>query len=136
MLATDYGARMDWPFALGLAAMLVGSGALTSYIGWKARHGQLGRNWAAGIRTRASLASDDAWDACHRAGGKKLMAAGLVLIPSAIPLLFRPTHGVGLILTLGGFSLTLFLGSWATLEGNRAAKDALARSRPARDDRS
>ncbi len=136
MLATDYGARMDWPSALGLAALLAVSGALISYIGWKAGHGRLVRNWAAGIRTRASLTSDDAWDACHRAGGKKLMAAGLVLIPSAIPLLFRPTNGVGLVLVLAGSSLTLFLLIWATMEGNRAAKDALARQDPVHHDQS
>ncbi|MEM7326143.1 MAG: SdpI family protein [Actinomycetota bacterium] len=121
---------MDWISVLGLAAMLMMTGVLVGYIGWAASRGRLRRNWIAGIRTQASLTSDEAWDACHRAGGRKLMAAGLILIPSAIPLLFRPTNGLGLAIILASFVLTIALGSWATIEGNRAARDVLARTEP------
>ena len=36
MIATDFGAPMDWASALSLAALLILTGALLGLIGWKA----------------------------------------------------------------------------------------------------
>ena len=59
-------------------AMVIG-GAVLVFLGAMAREGKLTRQWVVGLRTEATLSSDEAWDAAHRAGAGWIAAAGVVL---------------------------------------------------------
>ena len=53
---------------MGIVLLLAAlSSAAVAYVGYLGLAGKLPRNHFAGIRTRATLASDEAWVAGHRA---------------------------------------------------------------------
>ncbi|MEZ5250016.1 MAG: SdpI family protein [Ilumatobacteraceae bacterium] len=60
-IAADAGTQMPAGTALGLGALMIVSGGLLVGVGWAAATGRLRRNWFAGIRTTASMSSDEAW---------------------------------------------------------------------------
>ena len=57
------------------AASLVGLSLLLGWISHASVHGGLDRNGLIGIRTRATMASDEAWRAGHRAAASSVGAA-------------------------------------------------------------
>ena len=59
-------------------AMIVGGVALI-VVGVIAGAGRLTRQSVVGLRTKATLASDEAWKAAHEAGGNWVIGAGAVL---------------------------------------------------------
>lgn len=59
--------------AVGLAA----AGAVLVWLGLRQRTGALPRNVLAGLRTTATLASDEAWYAAHHATWPHIVAAGV-----------------------------------------------------------
>ncbi|MBT8211915.1 MAG: SdpI family protein [Acidimicrobiia bacterium] len=61
---------------LTAAIVLIAGGLVVSWLGQKAAVGNLDRNWVVGIRIPSTLASDEAWDAGHRAAGRILILAG------------------------------------------------------------
>lgn len=73
---------IGWPAAILTAgvvsALLVGSGLLVVAVAERAADGRLGRNAIAGIRTRTTRASDEAWLAAHRAGKRPTALGGYV----------------------------------------------------------
>ena len=74
----------SWPAALAItiaiSVALGGTGLLLIAIATRAADGRLGRNVLAGIRTRATRASDEAWLAAHRAGERPTRLGGLLAI--------------------------------------------------------
>lgn len=48
-------------------ALEIGGAVLVVWLTWRAATGQLGRNDLAGVRTRVTMSSDDAWRTGHRA---------------------------------------------------------------------
>lgn len=68
--------------AVGL--LLVGSGWLVVRVTRRGANGELGRNGWAGIRTRATLSSDEAWIAAQKAGAKPTILGGRLLIGTGI----------------------------------------------------
>lgn len=109
--------------AFGLGPFLMLVGALVSYVGVRAMRGDLERNRLLGIRTNATLASDAAWQAAHRAGGPWLIAAGAgALVPGAITL-FRPSNDTVALSTMVGMGLMVALVAVASLAANSAADD-------------
>lgn len=66
---------MPMGVAVFLGILLISVGVLVFEVGRRSRSGTLARNWYVGIRTRATLASDENWEAAHRAGGGLLMIA-------------------------------------------------------------
>jgi len=91
----DAGDPMPWAAAVGLAWLLVGVGILLVWMGRRATAGLLERNWIMGIRTKSTLASDEAWEAAHRAAGGVLSLSGLGPLILGPLLLLRPNNAVG-----------------------------------------
>lgn len=113
---------------VAIVSLLVGS-ALTSWVGRRGADGSLERNHVAGVRTSATLASDEAWDAAHRAaspmtrmtGDASVLAtvgAAAVLIAGASPRVVLLLVLVICLLLLGGVVV-------AAVTGHRAALRAL-----------
>ncbi|MCB0998761.1 MAG: SdpI family protein [Acidimicrobiales bacterium] len=128
-IAADAGTQMPAGTALGLGALMIVSGGLLVGVGWAAATGRLRRNWFAGIRTTASMSSDEAWDACHRAGGRLMAAGGVASVVCGLPLLLRPSNGVGLTFVVVGLVAVLVMTIWSGLVGNRAAKAVISAER-------
>lgn len=68
-------------------------------VGWLSTTGRLPRNRVVGIRTRATMASDDAWIAAHRAAGPSLfVGAALCAATSVIAVPAWPLWLVAVVL--------------------------------------
>ena len=139
-------AQVDPPSWGVVWLLLVGGLVLLVFVGWlvidlakKAADGRLGRNGIAGIRTKATRASDEAWLAAHKAGLKRSVLAGRILMGSGI------AAALGLLIGYGNPTRTILVWGivvsvlplvalapavMATTEGDRAAK-AVARDLPA-----
>jgi uncharacterized membrane protein len=63
---------------IAAVALIVGGVAVTAAAAM-ARAGRLSRQSWVGIRTRTTLASDEAWDAAHRAGASWVMVGGIIM---------------------------------------------------------
>ncbi|MEM7322866.1 MAG: SdpI family protein [Actinomycetota bacterium] len=79
-----------WVLVVLLAAVMVGSGILIIVVARRAADGRTGVNKVAGIRTAATMSSDEAWLAAHVAGrrltelgGRIAVIGGLASIPAA-----------------------------------------------------
>lgn len=140
-------AQVDPPSWGVVWLLLVGGLVLLVFVGWlvidlakKAADGRLGRNGIAGIRTKATRASDEAWLAAHKAGLKRSVLAGRILMGSGIA-----AAALGLLIGYGNPTRTILVWGivvsvlplvalapavMATTEGDRAAK-AVARDLPA-----
>ncbi len=128
-IAADAGTRMATSDAVVLGVLMIVSGGLLVGVGWAAATGRLRRNWFAGIRTTASMSSDEAWDACHRAGGRLMAAGGVASAVCGLPLLLRPSNAVGLAFVIVGLVAVLVMTIWAGVVGNRAAKAVMSAER-------
>lgn len=136
MLAQD---SISWLGAFGLAggigALMVVSGLSIISIANRAADGRLDKNWAAGIRTKATLSSDEAWLAAHRAGQERTVLAGKLSIASGVvpfvlaaflaatSLISADTFvGVWFALLMVGIAAMLTAVISGAVQGNRAAK--------------
>lgn len=116
--------------------LLLGVGLFT--VGKACENGDIARNRALGLRTRHTLASDEAWRVGHVAGGRSLKIAGLgMLIGSALAVLSAPLFFLGVSENVTNSiiaSLIIASALWsliwvllAGLKANRVAKQ-LSRS--------
>lgn len=120
---------------LVLGAALVGSGVLVRSVSRRAADGALGPNAVAGIRTKATMASEEAWLAAHRAGLRDSLLAGSVSIVGGVVILvlapvmavagvgspdrYAAVAGIGaMLVTLGLLGLVIR----GAVVGHRAAK--------------
>ncbi|HEV2071337.1 MAG TPA: SdpI family protein [Acidimicrobiales bacterium] len=71
---------------IGALHSVTGLGLL--WVGYLSATERLPRNGLVGMRTRATMASDDAWFAAHRAGAWSLLIAGLILFGVGVWLVF------------------------------------------------
>lgn len=115
--------------AIFLGLLLIVTAGILWYVGVRSTSGTLGRNHLVGIRTTATLESDEAWDAAHRAGGAWLKVAAIGPGVAGIVVVFRPANGVGLAATLIG--LTWLVG-WVIASGVRGSRAARAIDGPDR----
>ena len=69
---------------VGIGLLVVLSGVLVIRIARRAANGDLERNRWAGIRTKATTASDEAWLVAHRVGLAKSVLAGRLLAGSGV----------------------------------------------------
>lgn len=98
-LATETAWIEVLPAALIVAVVMVGVGLLTRSLAERGADGRLARNGIAGIRTKATQSSDEAWLAAHRVGlgptrrGGEAFVASAVL--SVVPGLAMAATGVG-----------------------------------------
>lgn len=99
-------------------AFLVGGVAIVS-VGAKARVGWFSRESLAGIRTKATLASDDTWQAAHKAGAGWVMAGGVFLaLGGLLAVVTDAADATILLLTLVAALFTFAVG-W--IKGHAAA---------------
>ena len=113
---------MPWATIAVLTATMTVGGIVVAYIGRRGVAGTLRRNRLAGIRTRATMRSDAAWAAGHRAGGGLLVIAGVLMALAGLALLARPSNVVGMAITLGAGGVVLVLALVSTVQANRAAR--------------
>ncbi|WP_404562054.1 SdpI family protein [Curtobacterium sp. AB7] len=64
-------------FALALE---IGAAILVIWLTWRAANGTLPRNDLAGVRTRITMSSDDAWRIGHRAALRPTLIAGILTV--------------------------------------------------------
>lgn len=64
-------------FALTLE---IGAAVLVIWLTWKAANGSLPRNDLAGVRTRVTMSSDEAWRVGHRAALRPTVVAGILTV--------------------------------------------------------
>lgn len=112
---------------LVLAAVMIAAGGVIVWTARAGASGRLKRNYWAGIRTRTTLASDDAWFAAHRAARPPVEAGGWAAAAAGVVVLFLPADPEALIplTVIAGAVVMLALimvGAW---RGVRAAKAAL-----------
>lgn len=98
-----------------LGGILVGWGG---YLGWR---GSLRRIGGVGVRTSATLRSDEAFSVGNKVAGLPTMAAGGVGVIAGLASLLMPTDlGAVIAATLGVLGLLLLVGAGGLL-GHRAA---------------
>ena len=122
MIAQAGSDPMPWSTVVLLVVILLGTAVVMMWIGWRASRGTLRRNAFAGIRTPSTMASDAAWEAAHRAGGRQITQAGVVSLIVGLLLLLRPSNTVGMILLGIWFVAVMAAAIVSTLRGNRAAR--------------
>lgn len=130
---------ITWTAALGLTAgiglLMVVTGVFVMGIAIRAADGRLGKNRLAGIRTRATLSSDEAWQAAHQAGRELTIMAGWISVATGVvPVLvgaflalFDLTSPdnymvIWTALLMIGIAGLLVAAVAGALKGNRAAK--------------
>ena len=113
---------MPWSAIWILLACLVGGGGVVAWVGWRSAAGRLGRNWLVGIRVPATLESDAAWEAAHRAAGSHMFVGGVVPMVAGPFLLSGPTNGVGAVVVLAALAWLLTWVVAAGITAQRAAR--------------
>ncbi|MEU8762721.1 SdpI family protein [Streptomyces sp. NPDC048659] len=119
---------MDPTAGFGFAAGLAALGAVVHYVRNQVAHGRIRRNSAVGIRTKATMASDEAWYAGHAAASPLLTASFLsAYTPAAACLLLALTSSrspaAGIVAAAGaGSALTLLTA--AAIKANSIAASA------------
>ncbi|MEM7338392.1 MAG: SdpI family protein [Actinomycetota bacterium] len=118
------------------AAVLVAAGIGVYVIAARTASGRIGRNNYAGIRTPATMSSDEAWLAGHEAGEAFAKWGGLVAVitgaVSLLPALLAPVFGDdGRDTIATWWTFTIMLGTVlmvtfvlvSAVQGHRAAKE-------------
>jgi hypothetical protein len=110
--------------ALLLAVLLLIAAVVLWAVAARAADGSLGPNRWAGLRTRATMASPEAWVTANRAAraGMRTAAVTLGITGVAVGVLAWTTDLLPLVL-LVGITLTLRALARATIRGTRAAKN-------------
>ncbi|MDE0573377.1 SdpI family protein [Demequina sp. B12] len=104
-------------------ALVAVAGTVSIVIAHRAATGVLGRNDFVGLRTQATLASDEAWVAGHRAGYSLAVLSGLALALSGVAALVWPATVTWAIFLCGGAVVSMVL---LIAANSRAAKAARA----------
>ena len=106
------------------ALVLVGAGLLVASVTRRAADGRLPRNVLAGLRTTATLRSDEAWRAGHAAARSASDAAGAVFALSGVGALLLRSAPAFAAVVLGGTLGVLVLSVVAARRAGRAARAA------------
>lgn len=117
---------MDAVGAILLTGGLVLTATVVEVVIRQGARGDLGRNGVAGIRTRATRTSDQAWTAAHQTALPQISRAGWVSAPISVAGVIITLIGgpsiIGTALSVGGFALYIVLLLAATLTADRAAR--------------
>ena len=130
VLAAEAGADGDLgePMPLGVAVFLamvhIGTGLFLVWLARRSMAGGLARNRIAGIRTSATLSSDEAWAAGHRAGGPLMAAGGWAYVVTGVVLLVTVRQPGWLALVVLGLGNVALITScvMSVVRANRAAR--------------
>jgi hypothetical protein len=111
-------------FALPLAVLLIVAAVVLWVVAARAANGSLGPNRWAGLRTRVTMVSPEAWVAANRAAQAGMQTAAVILGVTgvAVGVLAWPTDLLPLIL-LVGIALTFGALVRAAIFGHRAARN-------------
>jgi uncharacterized membrane protein len=102
-------------------AMMVGGTALV-VLGAIGRAGKLTRQSVVGLRTKATLASDEAWKAAHEAAAKWVIAAGAVLFAGGVVVMLTDSETTGDVVALTATAVMLIPLVMAYRTGQAAAQ--------------
>jgi uncharacterized membrane protein len=102
-------------------AMMVGGTALV-VLGAIARAGKLTRQSVVGLRTKATLASDEAWKAAHEAAANWVVGAGVVLFAGGVLVMLTDSETTGDVVALIATALMLIPLVIAFRRGQAAAQ--------------
>lgn len=120
---------------VGVSAIVAVSAQAVIVIAKRAADGRLGPNRWAGIRTRTTLASPEAWRAAHQAGYPRMRMGGIaghvtaalaLIVGAAVATTADPDVAMGVwgaILVVGSLAMAGFAIA-ATVRGQAAAKGA------------
>ncbi|GAB2828215.1 SdpI family protein [Streptomyces daliensis] len=103
-----------------LALVLGASGVLVGVSGWLGAGERLRRNPVVGIRTRRSLASDEAWRTVHRFAAPWFYASGAALVLGGVGAAVVGNGGAFLTLALATTTVSVALALLAIWRGHRA----------------
>jgi hypothetical protein len=120
------GYRLPWPAVqavLGavLGAVLVLAGLALAAVGWLGWRGRLRRNRFVGIRTAATLVSEDAFRLANRVAAVPLLAAAAVAVLGGAAALAAPSVGAYAVVLGVAIPGTLALMTTGGVLGSRAA---------------
>lgn len=114
-----------------VSLVMIGAGVLVLAIARRTVDGRIGPNAWAGVRTRATRASPEAWRLAHEVALPSTVAAGWLCIAlgpacAALGLLLSDTPGRalaiwGVTVTVGAGLVAGFAG-WGAIRGHQAAK--------------
>ena len=95
------------------------------WVGKRSRHDGIGRNGVVGLRTKTTLASDEAWFAAQRAGATLTFAAGVAsAVGGLLSLFFTDSDATTAAIVLGTAAAVLAIVFLAARAGQRAAGGA------------
>ncbi len=112
-----------------LVLSLAVGGAVLVWVARAGASGRLRRNELVGIRTQASLASDEAWAAAHRAGARWTEVGGWCGIAAGAATLLLVPDGARVAVALIGVCA---LGGFAVTGGITGAREAKRVAPPGR----
>lgn len=104
------------------AALLVLAGLAVLITGWRGLRGTLPPNRFIGVRTSATMSSDEAYRLGNRAAGPATMAGGAVALVVGACLPAVPGLVSGIVLLVVGIVGTVFLMGVGGVIGHRAAE--------------
>jgi len=97
-------------------------GASLLWVSWLSARGQLKRNGAVGIRSGATMASDAAWMAGHRASAWAMAVGSTVVLGAGVYLLVKkPERGRASLVTLSAILVLVVFVAIGVVLANRAA---------------
>ena len=102
-------------------ALMIGGIALV-VLGAIGRAGKLTRQSVVGLRTKATLASDEAWKAAHDAAANWVIGAGTVLLVGGVLVLLTDSETTGDVVALIATALMLIPLVIAFRRGQAAAQ--------------
>ena len=102
-------------------AMMVGGIALV-VLGVLGRTGKLTRQSIVGLRTKATLASDEAWNAAHEAAADWVVGAGAILAAGGVLVMLTESETTGDVVALVATALMLVPLVIAFRRGQAAAQ--------------
>lgn len=106
---------------LVVSVVMLAAGVLLVWMARAAASGRLRRNQLAGIRTRSTMASDEAWRAAHVRARRPTTLAGVVSMASAALALLPVGMPVVAAGALSGCLAMLGLVLYGAIVGGRAA---------------
>ena len=101
---------------------LMAGGVVLVVLGAMARAGRLNRQSAVGLRTKATLASDGAWKAAHKASANWVIGAGAILFVGGVLVALMDSETTGDVVALVATGLMLIPLVIAFRRGQAAAQ--------------
>ena len=109
-----------WMVFAGIA--MVAGGVALIVLGVIARAGKLTRQSVVGLRTKATMASDEAWKAGNEAAAPWVVGAGVVLAAGGVMVMFADPESTGDVVALVATALMLVPMLIAFRRGQAAAR--------------